>query len=93
MLKQKLARKNSSSFCKNSYLPMFKGCEKASLQVVQYLIEKGANIEARDHRARTPLHFASYYCKTDVIKYFVSKGANKKAKNKWNQTPYDVVPS
>ena len=59
--------------------------------VVQHLIEEGANIEAQDKNQRTPLHFASYYGKTDVVKYLVSKGANINVKGKNWKTPYDVA--
>ena len=66
-------------------------CLRGNLQVVQYLVEKGANIEAKDWDKNTPLHLASYRGNTDVVKYLVSKGANKYAKNIWHQTPYDVA--
>ena len=58
------------------------------LPIVKYLIEKGANIEAKDEYQKTPLHMASNYGKTDVVKYLVSKGANKNAKDKYGNTPY-----
>ena len=58
---------------------------------IQYLIENGANIEAKDCREETPLHLASSYGKTEVVKYLVSKGANKNAKNNDGKTPYDVA--
>ena len=49
---------------------------------VQYLIEKGANVEVKDEEQQTPLHIAYMDAFTDVVKYLVSNGANKNAKNK-----------
>ena len=57
-------------------------CEKGHLQIVQYLIEKGANIEEKDQRRQPPFHPASLQGKTDVVKYLVDKDANKNAQNK-----------
>ena len=66
-------------------------CENNHLQIVQYLIEKGANIEIQDCGGKTSLHFASLYGNTEVVKYLVSKGANKNAKTKNGKTPYDIA--
>ena len=55
------------------------------------LIEKGANIEAKDGYDETPLHISSLYGRTDVVKYLISKGTNKYARNKSGDAPYDIV--
>ena len=68
----------------------FQSCEKGYLPIVQYLVEKGANIEAKDKDQQTLILFTS---RSDVIKYLVSKGANKNAKDKHGQTPYDFAPN
>ena len=60
-------------------------CEKGYLEIVQYLIEKGASIEAKDEDQKTPLHIASIWGQTDVVKYLVSKGANKNGEVPYNQ--------
>ena len=74
-------RKKSPSFA----------CFLGHRPVVQYLLEKGANIEAKDKDQETPLHTASEWCRADVAKYLLSKGANKHAKNKDGRIPRDVV--
>ena len=48
--------------------------------LVQYLVEKGANIEAPDFSQRTPLHFACQYGHLPVVQYLIEKRANIKAK-------------
>ena len=46
---------------------------RSSFQIVQYLIEKGVNIEAKDKDQETPFHIASRIGRTDVVKYSFSK--------------------
>ena len=70
--------------------PLHYACENGHLPVVQYLIEKGANIEAKDWKEKH-LHLASIFERTDVLKYLVSKGANKISKNKDDKTPFDLA--
>ena len=60
---------------------------KGDLKVVQYLIEKGAKIEAENKNKETPLHLASFCGKKEVVKYLVAKGANKNAKDQYGNTP------
>ena len=63
-------------------------CKSCYLPIAEYLISKGANIEAKDLWDRTPLHLASISGNTDIVRYLVSKGANKNAKDKDGKTPY-----
>ena len=66
-------------------------CEKGNLPLVQYLIEKGADIEVKDYFENTPLHCASSHGYTDIVKYLLSKGANKNVKNQARLMPYDFA--
>ena len=61
---------------------------KGHLSIVESLIEKGSDTEAKDKNRKTLLHIASYLDKIDVVKYFVSKGAYKYAIDNTNKTPY-----
>ena len=63
-------------------------CMCGNLEVVQYLLEKGADIESLSSNGSTPLYLASYNGNTEVVKYLISKGANKNFKNKYGSTPY-----
>ena len=71
--------------------PLHYACKSGDLQIVQYLIEKGANVEAQNSIGNGPLHLASGYGKTNIVKYLISKGANKYAKNEDCETPFDVA--
>ena len=61
------------------------------LPIVEYLISKGANIEAKDNDDQTPLHWASKHGNTNVVKYLVSKGANKTTRDKDGKIPCDLA--
>ena len=69
--------------------PLHYACRGGYLQIVEYLIENGADIEAQDDNEETPLHYVSYSGYVDIVKLLLSKGANKRVKNKYDETPYD----
>ena len=51
------------------------------LAAVKYLIEEaGADVNAKDAKAYTPLHGAAYVGENEIVQYLVSKGANVKAR-------------
>ena len=58
-----------------------------SLQIVQYLIEKGADIEAQNQYQYTPLHIACLKGHLEIVQYLIEKRANIEAKNKNQKTP------
>ncbi|NIM99608.1 MAG: hypothetical protein GTO24_16515 [candidate division Zixibacteria bacterium] len=51
------------------------------LEVVKFLLEKGADIEAVNGRGFTPLHFAAYRGHRDVVQLLLDKGGNINAMN------------
>ena len=65
-------------------------CKNGHIQIVEYLISKSVDIEAKDRNEWTPLHLASRLSYTGIVKYLISKGANKNAKTKDGKTPYDL---
>ena len=58
------------------------GCFHGHLPVVQYLIEKGANIETKDAAEQTLLHKACTDGYLPVVQYLIEKGANIETKDK-----------
>jgi len=40
--------------------PLHLACKKGSLEAIELLLTNGANIESRDHRSWTSLHYAAY---------------------------------
>ena len=73
--------------------PLHFACQEGNFPVVEYLISKGANIEAKDGRGQTPLHYASFttHCDIGIVRYLISKGANKYAINNSGKRPVDLT--
>ena len=55
--------------------------------IIKYLVEKGADIDATVWNGETPLHFAIENENFEIVKYLVEKGANMEIKNKSDVTP------
>ncbi|MDD5007115.1 MAG: ankyrin repeat domain-containing protein [Syntrophorhabdaceae bacterium] len=58
---------------------------------VRTLIEKGANVNAKDSDGYTALLWAAYYGNTDVVRALIEKGADVNAQNKRKQTPLHLA--
>ena len=56
-------------------------------KIVQYLIEKGANIEVQNEFHYSPLHFACLKGSLSIVQYLIEKGANIEAKGEDQRTP------
>ena len=72
---------------RNDKRPLHFACQNGHLPIIEYLISKGANINATDeYWKKTPLHYASgrgkSFTKTGIVKYLISKRAKKKNKDK-----------
>ena len=67
-----------------------------NVDVAKYLIEKGANIEAKDEDGNTPLNRRAIFCvrdnipaqpEIDIAKYLIDMGAQIETKNFLGETP------
>lgn len=64
----------------------------AWLPAVRYLVEElGADVNARDHDAYTPLHNAAARGDVPMLEYLVSKGADPMAVSRRGQTTVDMA--
>jgi ankyrin repeat protein len=59
--------------------------------MVQLLVTRGADIEARDNKRRTPLMYAAEAAKLDVVKWLVEAGADPMAEDTARMTAYDIA--
>jgi len=78
---------NIESF--NGTTPLHVAIEKENLEIVEFLISKGANVHVlRDwHNGNTLLHWAAGKDNLDIVKLLVSKGLDVNAKDKGGLTP------
>lgn len=77
--------------CSDSIVPAYD-----HLQFIKYLVEKKANINAKDRFGDTPLHIlcegSSKWC-YEAINFLLDKGADPKIKNSNGSTAFDVLNS
>ncbi|KAJ5071635.1 ankyrin repeat [Anaeramoeba ignava] len=70
--------------------------KEKSFEIFKYLIEKEADINAKNKENETPLHLICEYQQKkenlfEVIKYLIEKEADINAKNKENETPLHLI--
>ena len=65
----KLSTFDVNQIPKNNYSPLHVICEKGHLEVVQYLVEQGADIRANYDRV---IRYASYYGHLQIVKFIES---------------------
>jgi hypothetical protein len=66
-------------------------CSRGLVDLVEFFLSKGMNINAQDVDGFTPLHIAIYAKKYDVVKVLVEKGADKTKVTKTGRTPKQMA--
>jgi ankyrin repeat protein len=63
------------------------------IEVVQFLIEKGADVSARNNDQETPLHLATLNWHIDVVQFLIliENGADVNARNNGQNTPLHLA--
>ena len=67
--------------------PLHMAVFREKLAVAGLLLERGADLEARDKLGRTPLHEAAFRGKTAMVKLLLAHGADLEARDKFGRTP------
>ena len=62
-----------------------------ALEVVEYLLEQGADRDQQDIDGHTPLHVAAQFCHLEVAKALIKYGVNLDAKNERGSLPIDMT--
>jgi cytohesin len=65
---------------------LHRAARQGKLSKVKSLLKKGAQLQAKDSKGRTPLHLAVIKNHYRVVKYLVSKGASLQAKDRKGRT-------
>jgi len=71
----------------NGRTPLSYAVEKGNLEIVIYLTEKGAEINAIDNHEEAPIHFAAIRGHLEIVKYLTEKGAEINIIDKSGKTP------
>jgi len=58
-----------------------------NFEIVKFLVDKKANLEAAEMFGRTSLHISSWICNIETTKFLVESGANIEATDKEGLTP------
>ena len=61
------------------------------MQLVQALMDAGANLEAQDSKQNTPLHYAVGYGRIEYVRHLLSAGASAQARNATGKTPHAIA--
>ena len=71
----------------DSNTPIFYASLGGQLDVIKFLIEKGAKADLKNTSAETPLHYAAYGGSTNVTQFLIKKGLEVNAKNLYGYSP------
>jgi ankyrin repeat protein len=64
--------------------PLMHAARHGHLEIAQYLLENGADIEARSYEGNTPLLFAAWEGQLEMIQFLIKKGADINSTNDMN---------
>ncbi len=90
----KLAKSNPAALeiaTNNGNTPLSIAASYNFTQVVQVLVQLGANVNVTDKFRQTPLMFATYYNNRTMIDNLINAGADLNAKNKNNKTAFMIA--
>lgn len=74
----------------DGYTSLHWACKIGAMEIVQFLIKAGANINARSEIGRAPINMASFNGFADIVQLLIDKGANvnNSVEGDGNVTPF-----
>lgn len=64
---------------------------RGNVEMVKYLIDKGARVSRANEDGNTPLHVAAFMCREEVVRLLLEHGATPAVENDRGETVVDVV--
>ena len=61
--------------------------QNGHLSICRLLIDKGAQVEAKDNTDWTPLHWAANAGHVEIVRLLCDRGADVEARNRWGRRP------
>ncbi len=71
--------------------PLFTACRGDDLEVVKYLVARGADINAKDGNLSSPMHALAHRNHADAMKVLIEKGAEINAQDHSKHTPLHLA--
>lgn len=88
---RKLVDQKKVNVNKSGWSPLHYAASKGSLDIVQFLINNGAEVNARSPNETTPLMMASRYGHIQVVRLLLTSGADLAIKNQQGLTAIDFA--
>ena len=60
-------------------------------QIVVFLLDSGADIDAREEDGETPLHYAAWRSRLETGQLLIERGADLEIRNNWGRSPLLIV--
>jgi len=76
---------------KDGYTPLHRACYGNHVKIIEFLLQAGAEIDAKTQDDWQPLHSACVWNNVDCAAVLVAQGADINAKSKGHQTPLHLV--
>lgn len=64
---------------------------EAQCEILQLLLDRGADVDFKSHRGFTALHIAAIFTNTEAIKLLIERGAEISSKDKFGNTAEDLL--
>ena len=75
----------------NGNTPLHVGIYMSNKEVVEFFVECGADVNAKNNNGCTPLHWACQEADTGIAKYLIEHGADIRAKNKEGELAFGLA--
>ena len=73
------------------WTPLFEAVSEGHMNVIHYLVEKGADVNLLDNGTWTPVYLAASYGHLEAVKFLTLHGADIEHVCKNGKSPYDVA--